>query len=126
MTSDALLNASLRLFRDDPFMPDGGVNRVAKMIRGTDVRGRELCSMFFRRGDSLEYIKAGSAFRKTHPDRMIETAEVLSVATDSFGIPHVRFQVRFQRPARDAQVEGPRMLALKTFAERYTECCVAA
>ena len=106
-------------------MPDGAGNILSKMIRESDLRGRELCSMFFKRGGSLEYIKAGSAFRKTHPDRMVETAEVLSVATDSFGIPHVRFQVRFKRPARDVTIEGPRMLSLKTFAERYTERCAA-
>ena len=54
---------------------------------------------------------------------MVETAEVLSVGTDSYGIPHVRFSLTFQRPDRNVFNEGPRMLALKTFAERYTERC---
>jgi len=97
---------------------------LAKRIRESDIRGRELCSMFFKRGSALEYIKAGSSFRRTQPD-MVETAEVVSVSADSFGIPHVRFHVSFKRPARDAMKEGPRVLALKTFIERYTERCTA-
>ena len=103
-------------------MFDGNI--LTKMMRESDVRGRELCSMFFRRGGTLEYIKAGSSFRRTQPD-MIETAQVLSVATDSFGIPHVRFRVTFKRQAQAATSDGPRMLSLKTFAERYTERCAA-
>ncbi len=102
-------------------MFDGTI--IAKMIKEPEAKGRELCSMFFRRGNAMEYIKAGSTFRRTHADRMVETAEVLSVATDSFGIPHVRFSITFQRPDRNVFNEGPRMLALKTFAERYTERC---
>jgi hypothetical protein len=97
---------------------------LSKVIRESDQRGRELRSMFFRRGGSLEYITAGSSFRRIRPD-MIETAKVLSVATDSFGIPHVRFQVCFTRPAQRPMTDGPRILSLKTFAERYTERCAA-
>lgn len=80
--------------------------------------------MFFKRGASLEYITAGSTFRRTEA-HVVETAEVLSVSTDSFGIPHVRYNVSFQRPARPATSEGQRVLALKSFAERYTERCAA-
>jgi len=81
--------------------------------------------MFFKRGSSLEYITAGSTFRRTEA-HVVETAEVLSVSTDSFGIPHVRYNVSFQRPARTAtHHEGQRVLALKSFAERYTERCAA-
>jgi hypothetical protein len=94
------------------------------MIRESDVRGRELRSMFFKRGASLEYITAGSTFRRTEP-HMVETAEVLSVSSDSFGIPHVRYTVRFQRATRPPTTEGQRVLALKSFAERYTERCAA-
>jgi hypothetical protein len=54
---------------------------------------------------------------------MIETAEVLSVSPDTYGIPHVRFNVSFQRPTRSITHEGQRVLALKSFAERYTERC---
>ncbi len=83
--------------------------------------GRPLNSMFFKRGKKLEYVRAGSTFRRIHDDTMIETATVLSVATDSFGIPHVQFQVTFRRPNRNFFDGGARMLALKSFAEHYTE-----
>ena len=81
--------------------------------------------MFFKRGTSLEYITAGSTFRRTDA-HVVETAEVLSVSTDSYGIPHVRYNVSFQRPARPAMNEGQRVLALKSFAERYTERCATS
>ena len=83
--------------------------------------GRPLNSMFFKRGRKLEYVRPGSTFRRVHRDKMIETATVLSVAVDSFGIPHVQFQVTFRRPNRNFFDGGARMLALKSFAKHYTE-----
>ena len=83
--------------------------------------GRPLTSMFFKRGRKLEYVRAGSTFRKVHDDTMVETATILSVATDSFGIPHVQFQVTFRRPNRNFFDGGARMLALKSFAQHYKE-----
>ena len=40
---------------------------------------------------------------------------------DSFGIPHVRYKVGFKRPYIDFFDGGTRVLALKSFAERYPE-----
>lgn len=83
--------------------------------------GRSLRSFFFKRGKKLEYVRAGSTFQRVHNDKMVETARVLSVGTDSYGIPHVRFQVSFQRPNRNYFDGGARMLALKSFADQYRE-----
>jgi glycosyltransferase A (GT-A) superfamily protein (DUF2064 family) len=83
--------------------------------------GRTLSSFFFKRGNNLEYVRAGSTFQRTHRDSMVETAQVLSVGTDSCGIPHVRFQVSFRRPNRNKFDGGARMLALKSFADQYRE-----
>lgn len=83
--------------------------------------GRTLSSFFFKRGSNLEYVRPGSTFQRTHRDSMIETAQVLSVGTDSYGIPHVRFQVSFNRPNRNKFDGGARMLALKSFADQYRE-----
>jgi hypothetical protein len=83
--------------------------------------GRSLNSFFFKRGSSLEYVRPGSMFKRIHRDKMVETAQVLSVGTDSFGIPHVRFQVKFCRPNRSQFDGGARMLALKSFADQYRE-----
>lgn len=83
--------------------------------------GRSLSSFFFKRGSKLEYVRAGSTFQRVHRDRMVETAQVLSVGTDSYGIPHVRFQVSFRRPNQSCFDGGGRMLALKSFADQYRE-----
>ncbi|MEE2997215.1 MAG: hypothetical protein VX700_08720 [Pseudomonadota bacterium] len=82
---------------------------------------RPLNSFFFKRGKKLEYLRAGSVFRRVQGDGLVETAEVLSVGTDSHGIPHVRFKVIFGRNYRPQFDSGERMLALKTFAKQYTE-----
>jgi hypothetical protein len=83
--------------------------------------GRALSSFFFKRGSRLEYVRPGSTFRRVQRDGLVETAQVLSVGTDSYGIPHVRFQVSFRRPNRNQFDGGTRMLALKSFADQYRE-----
>ena len=83
--------------------------------------GRQLPSIFFKRGEQLEYVKTGSTFRCVHADRTVEEAEVISVYTDSFGIPHVRYSVSFQRPYRERFQEGPRILALRSFFDHFSE-----
>jgi hypothetical protein len=50
--------------------------------------------------------------------RIVEVAKVVSVHDDRAGIPHVRFELSYQRPTR-IDFEGLRMLALDVFAERY-------
>ena len=69
----------------------------------------------------LEYVRAGSTFQRVHRDKMVETARVLSVGTDSYGIPHVSFQVSFRRPNRNKFDGGARMLALKSCADQDRE-----
>ncbi len=83
--------------------------------------GRQLPSMFFKRGDQIEYIKTGSTFRCVHADRMVETAEVISVYTDTFGIPHIRYSVSFERPYRERLQDGPRILVLRSFFDHFSE-----
>ena len=81
-----------------------------------------LKSMFFKREDTLETVRPGSTFRRIHADNLVETAKVVAVGADAHGIPHVKFQVSFARPNRGAtSEETSRMLALKTFADRYKE-----
>jgi hypothetical protein len=84
-------------------------------------KSSSLASMFFRRGQAFEYVRPGNMFRCVHDDDLEETAEILSVGTDAYGIPHVKFNVTFSRPNRFAYEEGNRMLALRSFAERYRE-----
>lgn len=82
---------------------------------------RKLPSIFYQRGKSMEYVRAGSAFRRVRRDQMVETAEVTSVYTDSYGIPHVRFDVVFEKPHRPVHREGSRILSVKAFFETFQE-----
>ncbi|MEX2616738.1 MAG: hypothetical protein WD767_11630 [Alphaproteobacteria bacterium] len=70
---------------------------------------------------SKNIIRPGSRFRKIHKDKTVETARVLTVATDMLGIPHVRYELVIER-AQHRYVEEPRILALKIFADTYKEC----
>lgn len=83
--------------------------------------GQVLRNMLFRRGNDAEAVQPGSTFQRIHADDLIETAKVLSVAEDPYGIPHVKFLVSFRRPNRNTFDEGNRMLALKSFADLYKE-----
>ncbi|HUI17362.1 MAG TPA: hypothetical protein VL244_06835 [Alphaproteobacteria bacterium] len=84
-------------------------------------RGQRLSSVFFRRGNLFEFIKAGASFRREHADRTVETAEVLDVFTDLYSIPHVRFEFTLRHPGREPYGSGPRTMALKTFCQHYVE-----
>ena len=86
-------------------------------------RGKERTSMFFKRGRGMEFVKAGSIFRRNRNDYTVETARILSVASDSFGIPHVKYELAFEKPssASSRVVDGPRVLALAAFAEMYRD-----
>ena len=84
-------------------------------------KGQSLTDAIFGLGKKLEGVRPGTTFRRVHQDDLIETAEVESVAADPYGIPHVKFRVSFSRPNRFSYEEGTRMLALKTFAEKYRE-----
>ncbi len=83
--------------------------------------GQSFASAFIGRSKRMDYVKAGTTFRRVHDDELVETAEVESVAADPYGIPHVKFKVIFSRENRFSYEEGTRMLALRTFADRYKE-----
>lgn len=85
------------------------------------ITGQSFASAIFGRSNRMDYVKAGTTFRRVHDDDLVETAEVESVAEDPYGIPHVKFKVIFSRTNRFSYEEGTRMLALRTFADRYKE-----
>ena len=68
-----------------------------------------------------ELVREGAVFRHVHPDQLVEKARVLSVAPGPSGIPHVRFAVSFERSRFAFREDGPRVLALSSFAEFYHE-----
>ncbi|MFY9286982.1 MAG: hypothetical protein WAO98_00620 [Alphaproteobacteria bacterium] len=65
-------------------------------------------------------IEEGACYRRRAGGSMVETAEVLEVAKDKMGIPHVRFQLRVACGSTGAALEQ-RTLALDTFYARYRE-----
>ncbi|MGE3623469.1 MAG: hypothetical protein AB7H77_06330 [Bdellovibrionales bacterium] len=62
-------------------------------------------------------VEQGGFYRKPGTGPVTETAQVLEVAQDKMGIPHVRFQLYVIRGS-DARTEQ-RTLALDTFYSRY-------
>jgi hypothetical protein len=89
-------------------------------------RAKRLSSVFYKRGELLEYIRPGTSFRKTHADRTVETAEVAGLFVDPYGIPHIKFELLIERPGRQGYRPGSRTMALKKFCETYGEHRVSA
>jgi hypothetical protein len=82
-----------------------------------------LKDVFSRRRKQTE-IKPGDCYRRPHGKGLMETATVLELRTDTLGIPHVRFHVRFEREASEHIETALRMLALPAFRSAY--CAQAA
>lgn len=82
---------------------------------------KDRSNIFARRGQDIELIKAGGVFRFRGNDGYAETAQVLGISSDATGIPHVRYQVLIERPNMGRSIEGPRLLNLRTFVERFSE-----
>jgi hypothetical protein len=87
---------------------------------------RDRSNIFARRGQEIELIKAGGVFRYRGHDDYVETAQVLGITSDATGIPHVRYQVMIERPNMGRLMEGPRILNLRSFIERFSERLLAA
>jgi hypothetical protein len=68
---------------------------------------------------AAETVREGSVFRIAREGNLVETATVLAIDDDTFGIPHVRYQVTIGRSDNYIFEEGQRVLALSCFAEHY-------
>lgn len=75
----------------------------------------------FRKGNDGSDVRTGAVYRRVRSDNTVETATVLAIGDDSFGIPHVRYQVCFGRADNKVFEEDQRVLALSSFAEHYPE-----
>ena len=84
--------------------------------------GQEMIEWLFRREPKFEAIQVGSIYRRYLADSTVETAEVLTIKDDLFGIPHVRFDVKIGRSS-DTRLayDGTRILSLESFAEQFVE-----
>ncbi len=78
----------------------------------------------FRRPNSQKVspeLKPGELYRRPRADRVAETATVLGLCSDLLGIPHVRFNLAYDRPDSGHFEGGLRILALPSFIETYRE-----
>ena len=82
---------------------------------------QKISALFSARDKRMEDVRPGTTFRRVHDDDLVETAKVEEVATDPYGIPHVKYKLSFSRSNRFSYEEGTRMLALTSFTDRYTE-----
>ena len=102
----------------------GSVIKLRGKTRAQSLDGkrRESLSLFMKRGRKVEFVKSGSLFHRTKADNSIETARVIAMRTDAFGIAHVRYEVSIARQHVVASYfEGPRTLALNAFVDKYSE-----
>ncbi len=75
----------------------------------------------FKRGPKRAAIRIGCVYRRIRANNAIETATVLDIHDDSFGIPHVKYKVTIGRSDRSLFWDCKRVLALQSFAELYGE-----
>ena len=73
------------------------------------------------KAESRSSVEPGSRFCRRRRDRVTETATVLELRPDPFGIPHVHFTLAFQQPSQGSVYEGMRVLALRTFVDSFPE-----
>jgi hypothetical protein len=64
-------------------------------------------------------VEPGHRFSRRRRDHVTETATVLELRPDPFGIPHVHFRLAFEQPSHGSVYEGMRVLALRTFVDSY-------
>jgi len=66
-------------------------------------------------------VKPGGRFCRLRRDQVMETALVMELKLDHFGIPHVHFRLTFEKPAIGQVEGGMRVLALNSFIETYRQ-----
>ncbi len=78
----------------------------------------------FRRGPKRAAIRTGCVYRRIRGGNTVETATVLDIHDDPFGIPHVKYKVTIGRSDRSSYWDCKRVLALQSFSELYDEMSV--
>ena len=76
-------------------------------------------AMKTKKDSDPDLVCAGSVYHVACGGNLVETATVLAIDDDSFGIPHVRYHVSIGRSDHHVFEKGPRVLALSCFAEHY-------
>lgn len=66
-------------------------------------------------------VKPGNRYFRRRRDNVTESATVMELKPDAFGIPHVRFALVFEKPSIGRVEAGHRMLALNAFVDAYRQ-----
>lgn len=78
--------------------------------------------MFFRKAVCQDDISVGQSFQRRRGDDALERAKVLGIASDAFGIPHVRYELTVEKPlSHQLYPAGTKVLSLIAFSEAYQE-----
>jgi hypothetical protein len=75
--------------------------------------------MFWRRRNDQD-VEAGAVYARKERGKVVETARVLSIASDRAGIPHVRYLLRKEREWEGGR-EEPRTLAMDSFRDLFPD-----
>jgi hypothetical protein len=76
--------------------------------------------MFKNRSSDQVQVKEGARFRHCPDKSRAAIARVIGISS-ARGIPHVRFQLEFERAPGELVIDGPRLLCLETFTRLYRE-----
>lgn len=77
--------------------------------------------MFQKAPKGNEKIEEGGMYRRDAGDATAEIAEVMEVAPDRLGIPHVRYTTYLLRGQVKASAPEQRTLSLECFSARFKE-----
>jgi hypothetical protein len=86
------------------------MNARQTMLKGLTIRSRRAPS-----------VPVGAVFRRPTQGRTAETAQVLAIADDKAGIPHVRYRLSVGRPGSDDASAEDRTLSLAAFVQQFPE-----
>ena len=70
----------------------------------------------------FDYIRIGSTFNRTRGDKAVEYVHITGLSTDSFGIPHIRYDAHSRSAfATSKNYDGSKMLSLPAFINMFQQ-----
>ncbi len=68
----------------------------------------------------FDYIRIGSTFNRTRGDKAVEYVNITGLSTDSFGIPHIRYDAHSRAAfTTNKNYDGSKMLSLPAFINMF-------
>ncbi len=70
----------------------------------------------------FDYIRIGSTFNRTRGDKAVEYVNITGLSTDSFGIPHIRYDAHSRAAFTTSKnYDGSKMLSLPAFINMFQQ-----